>query len=83
MRWLSVRLDAMTISVTFVIGLFVVFSTIYPEVLGETSASFAGLALSYAISVSEQPENQLKVDKFRTFTTNNSISRREVIYEMH
>ena len=77
------RLDAMTISVTFVIGLFVVFSTIYPEVLGETSASFAGLALSYAISVSEQPENQLKVDKFRTFTTNNSISRREVIYEMH
>jgi len=43
----------MAISVTFVIGLFVVFSTIYPEVLDETSASFAGLALSYAITVSE------------------------------
>jgi len=53
-----VRLDAMTISLTFAIGLFVVCSTIYPEVLGETSASFAGLALSYAITVSEQPENQ-------------------------
>jgi len=58
-----VRLEAMAISVTFVIGLFVVFTTIYPEVLGDTSASFAGLALSYAITVSEQCENQLDLDK--------------------
>jgi len=58
MRWLSVRLDAMTISVTVVIGLFVVFSTLYPEVLGETSASFAGLALSYAMIVSLSGNNR-------------------------
>ena len=50
------------------------FSTIYPEALGETSASFAGLALSYAITVSEQLENQLKLDKSYTFSTNSSIS---------
>lgn len=50
-RWLSVRLDALTVCVTVVVSLFVVFSTIYPDVLGATSASFAGLALTYAIQV--------------------------------
>ncbi|XP_076803641.1 ATP-binding cassette sub-family C member 5-like [Clavelina lepadiformis] len=51
MRWLAIRLDCLTITVTVVVALFVVFSTIYPQALGATSASFAGLALSYAITM--------------------------------
>nr|XP_026695465.1 multidrug resistance-associated protein 5-like [Ciona intestinalis] len=51
MRWLSCRLDCMSISVTILVALFVIFSTIFPETFGETSASFAGLALSYAVTL--------------------------------
>lgn len=50
-RWLSIRLDALTITVTACVALFVVFSAVYPEAMGETSASLAGLALTYAIQL--------------------------------
>ena len=52
MRWLSVRLDLMTITIVGVVSLFVVFSAIYPDSFGgEDAASSAGIVLSYAIQV--------------------------------
>ncbi|XP_077967877.1 ATP-binding cassette sub-family C member 5-like isoform X2 [Styela clava] len=51
MRWLAVRLDAMTISVTFLISLLVVLTTIYDIGVGETTAAYAGLALSYSVQM--------------------------------
>lgn len=51
MRWLAVRLDAMTISITFMVALFVVMCTVYPDIFGEISQSYAGLALSYSVQV--------------------------------
>ncbi|XP_076803635.1 ATP-binding cassette sub-family C member 5-like isoform X2 [Clavelina lepadiformis] len=50
-RWLSVRLDSLTVLISITIALFVVISAVAPEGLGQTSASFAGLALSYAITM--------------------------------
>lgn len=50
-RWLAVRLDAMTVSVTALSALFVVFATLYPEALGNLSAANAGLILTYAIQM--------------------------------
>jgi len=50
-RWLSVRLDALTITITVIISIFVVCSSVYADVFGSTTASRAGLALSYAITV--------------------------------
>ena len=50
-RWLSVRLDALTITITVIIAIFVVCSNVYADVFGATAAAQAGLALSYAITV--------------------------------
>ena len=41
----------MTVSVTALSALFVVFATLYPEALGNLSAANAGLILTYAIQV--------------------------------
>ena len=45
-------MDLLTISITAIVSLFVVFSTIYPESFGgEGTAAAAGIALTYAIQV--------------------------------
>lgn len=53
MRWLAVRLDAMTVSITFLMALLVVVTTLYDVGIGEgqTSAAAAGLALSYSVQM--------------------------------
>lgn len=47
------RLDAMTVSITFFMALLVVVTTLYDIGIGEagTSAAAAGLALSYSVQV--------------------------------
>lgn len=50
-RWLAVRLDAITVAITTFTAFFIVFSTVYPEYLGERSSAFGGLALTYSIMV--------------------------------
>lgn len=62
MRWLAVRLDAMTTSITFLIAFLVVITTIYPETFGSTSAAAAGLALSYSVQVNILLKNISKIN---------------------
>ena len=50
-QWLAFRLDIIGTILIFVTALLVVFTAVYPQSLGGFSASFAGLALSYAITV--------------------------------
>jgi len=53
LQWVTLRLDTFTITVNFIVAVFVVISSVYPQSFGVTEGSaYANLALTYAIQVS-------------------------------
>ena len=53
LQWVTLRLDTFTITVNFIVALFVVISSVYPQSFGVTEGSaFGSLALTYAVQVS-------------------------------
>lgn len=67
-RWLSVRLDLITIIITVVTALLVVLTK------GTLPAAFAGLALSYAIRVSTQNNNTQSLNIYKLITNSNNTN---------